>query len=74
MKAGRKPAIGRVILMSAAFNRTVAEIVRATGARPETVRKVLIRAEDRGEIVLRRFVRGRCGRTIFVERHTAVDY
>ncbi len=73
MKAGRKPSVAIRVMRVAALFRTVAEISRETGVRPEQVRSILYRASDRGEIVLRRFVQGKCGRTIFVERHTAVD-
>ena len=66
MKAGRKPTIGRVVLMQAQFHRTVAELAKATGAHPHTVRDVLRRASDRGEIVLRRFTKGKSGRAIVI--------
>jgi predicted transcriptional regulator len=52
--------------MQAEFYRTVAELAEVTGADPKTVRKVLIRAADRGEIVLRRFVKGKSGRAIVI--------
>lgn len=48
-RAGRKPTIGRLVLMQAQFHRTVADLSRATGASPDTVRKVLRRAADRGQ-------------------------
>lgn len=67
MKRGRKPTIGAVILSKVEQHRTVVELVQATGAHPHTVRDVLRRASDRGEIVLKRFIRGKSGRTIFVE-------
>lgn len=66
MKRGRKPTIGAEILAKAQFYRTVAELVAATGAKPHTVRDVLRRASDRGEIVLKRFVRGKSGRAMKV--------
>lgn len=65
-RAGRKPTIGRLVLMQAQFHRTVADLCRATGASPDTVRKVLRRAADRGEIVMRRFVRGKSGRAMLI--------
>lgn len=67
MKRGRKPTIGRLVLAKAPFCRTVAELVKATGAKPHTVRDVLRRASDRGEIVIKRFVQGKSGQTMFVE-------
>jgi len=66
MKRGRRPTIGRLVLMKAQFLRTVAELSAATGASPHTVRTVLRRASDRGEIVLRRFVQGKSGRAMVV--------
>lgn len=66
MRRGRKPTIGAVILSKAQHYRTVAELARATGAHPHTVRDVLRRAADRGEIVLRRFVSGKSGRAMCV--------
>lgn len=66
MKRGRKPTIGAEILAKAQFYRTVAELAVATGAKPHTVRDVLRRASDRGEIVLRRFVQGKSGRAMRV--------
>lgn len=66
MRRGRKPGIGAVILAKAPFYRTVAELAKQTGANPHTVRDVLRRASDRGEIVLKRFVQGKSGRTICV--------
>jgi predicted transcriptional regulator len=66
MKRGRKPSIGTVVLNKAQLYRTVAELAKATGADPHTVRDVLRRAADRGEIVLKRFVQGKSGRAISV--------
>lgn len=66
MKRGRKPTIGAEILAKTQFYRTVAELAAATGAKPHTVRDVLRRASDRGEIVLKRFVRGKSGRAMKV--------
>lgn len=65
-RAGRKPTIGRLVLMQAQFHRTVADLSRATGASPDTVRKVLRRAADRGEIVVKRFVQGKSGRAMLI--------
>lgn len=65
-RAGRKPTIGRLVLMQAQFHRTVADLSRATGASPDTVRKVLRRAADRGEIVVKRFVSGKSGRAMWI--------
>ena len=67
MKAGRPATIGKVILCKAQFYRTVAELSRETGASPHTVRDVLRRASDRGDIVLKRFVKGKSGRAIVVK-------
>lgn len=65
-RAGRKPTIGRLVLMQAQFHRTVADLSMATGASPDTVRKVLRRAADRGEIVVKRFVQGKSGRAMWI--------
>lgn len=65
-RRGRPATIGAVVLEKARFYRTVAELVRETGASPDTVRNVLRRASDRGEIKLRRFLSGKSGRTIMV--------
>lgn len=67
MKAGRPATIGRLVLAKAQFYRTVAELAKETGASPHTVRDVLRRASDRGEIVLKRFVKGKSGRAIVVK-------
>lgn len=64
---GRKPTIGLNIMASAQFNRTVADIVRETGAKPNTVRKVLRDAETRGVFVIRRLYKGRGNKRIEVE-------
>ena len=66
MKAGRPATIGKVILCKAQFYRTVAELSRETGASPHTVRDVLRRASDRGDIVLKRFVKGKSGRAMVI--------
>jgi hypothetical protein len=66
MRPGRPATIGKLILHQAKFHSTVAELVIATGADPKTVRKALIRASDRGEIVLRRFVKGKSGRAMVI--------
>lgn len=51
--------LSSVVLQSVAFNSTVAEIVRDTGAKPNTVRVVLQRAKAKGIIHIERFYRGR---------------
>ena len=66
VKAGRPSTIGRVVLEKARFYRTVADLVKETGASPHTVRDVLRRASDRGEIVLKRFVKGKSGRAMVI--------
>lgn len=65
---GRKRTIGLLVMQSAVMNRTVAEIVRATGAKPNTVRVVLQRAAVKGDIHITRFNRGRSSRAIMVEQ------
>lgn len=65
-RRGRPATIGKIVLEKAQFFRTVAELAAATGAHPHTVRDVLRRASDRGDIVLKRFVSGKSGRTILV--------
>lgn len=67
-KRGRPATIGKLVLQKAAFYRTVAELARETGAQPGTVRDVLRRAADRGDIRLRRFFSGKCFQTILVEK------
>lgn len=59
----------KLIVQSAAFNSTVADIVRATGAKPNTVRVVLQRAATKGKIHIKRFYQGRSSRTIKVISH-----
>ena len=66
---GRKSTIGTLVMHHARFNATVADIVRATGAKPNTVRVVLQRAAANGSIHLVRFYRGRSARTIKVVNH-----
>lgn len=68
---GRKSTIGSVIVQSAKFNRTVADIVRATGAKPNTVRVVLQRAATRGDIHIKRFAKGKGNHRIHVDCHDA---
>lgn len=65
-KRGRPATIGLEVLSKAQFYRTVAELAQATGAKPHTVRDVLRRASDRGDIVLKRFLSGKSGRAIVV--------
>ena len=67
MKRGRPATIGLVILAKVQFYRTVADLSRETGATPDTVRNVLRRASDRGDIVLRRFIKGKSGRAMVVK-------
>jgi predicted transcriptional regulator len=66
--SGRKKTIGGIVMQKAAFCQTVAAIVRETGAKPNTVRSVLRRAADQGEIAYTRFRSGRSSRAIRVER------
>lgn len=66
---GRKQTIGILVMQSAQFNRTVADIVRATGAKPNTVRVVLQRAATRGDIHIKRFRKGKSARAITVDCH-----
>ena len=68
VKSGRRSTIGKLILDKAVFCQTVAAIVRETGAKPNTVRSVLRRAADQGEIAYIRFRSGRSSRAIRVER------
>lgn len=56
-------------MQSAQFNKTVADIVRATGAKPNTVRVVLQRAASKGDIHIRRFYKGRSARAIEIDCH-----
>jgi transcription initiation factor IIE alpha subunit len=69
MSRGRKPTIGAVVMSKVQFYSSVAEIVRETGAKPNTVRAVLRRAADKGSIHIERFYRGRSARTIRVIYH-----
>lgn len=57
------------VLIAAQFNHTVAEIVRETGAKPNTVRVVLQRAATKGIVHLTRFQKGRSSRAINVTCH-----
>lgn len=66
---GRKSTIGKLVMQSAQFNRTVADIVRATGAKPNTVRVVLQRAATNGEIHIKRFRQGKSARAIEINCH-----
>ena len=68
MKVGRPATIGNLILSKALFNRTVADIVRETGAKPDTVRSVLRRASDRGEVVIKRFYKGKQSKSMVVRQ------
>jgi predicted transcriptional regulator len=51
--------IGRAVIDSVGLCSTVSEIVRETGAKPNTVRVVLLRAKAKGIIHIERFYRGR---------------
>lgn len=62
--SGRKKSIGTLILARAVFCQTVAAIVQETGAKPDTVRSVLRRSADKGEIAYTRFRAGRSARAI----------
>jgi len=66
VKVGRPSTIGQRVLAKALFYRTVTELSRETGASPSTVRDVLRRASDRGEIAIDRFVKGKSGRAMVV--------
>lgn len=67
MKRGRKTTIGTDILAKAQTYRTVAELSREIGASPGTVRDVLRRASNRGDIAIRRFIKGKSGQAMHVE-------
>lgn len=67
-RPGRPATIGNLILSKALFNRTVADIVRETGAKPDTVRSVLRRASDRGEVVIKRFYKGKQSKSMVVRQ------
>jgi predicted transcriptional regulator len=62
-------SLTKKIVQSTRFNQTVAEIVRATGAKPNTVRVVLRRAAVKGVIHIERFYRGKSAKTIKVISH-----
>lgn len=67
---GRKRTIGQVIRNKARERSiTVAEIVRETGAKPNTVRVVLNQAAARGEIHITRFYVGHSARGIRAISH-----
>ena len=66
MRAGRKPVYAERVMTAARELRTVAEIALHTGATEDCVRKALRRAADRGEVTIRRFRSGKCGRVIYV--------
>lgn len=68
MNSGRRKTIGKVILEKAVFCQTVAAVVRETGAKPDTVRSVLRKAADKGEIAYARFRAGHRPKVIKVER------
>lgn len=65
-RPGRPATVAHRVMALATPSRTVAQIVSATGLDAGTVRAVLRRASDRGEIRLKRFVSGKSGRTIVV--------
>ena len=66
---GRRSTIGKLVMQHAQFSATVADIARATGAKPNTIRVVLHRAAANGSIHLTRFYRGRSARAIKVIVH-----
>lgn len=66
INSGRKKSIGRIVMQKAVFCKTVAEIVRETGAKPDTVRSVLRRASSSGEIAMGKFVDRKGNRRISV--------
>lgn len=67
---GRKRTIGQVIRNKARERSiTVAEIVRETGAKANTVRVVLNQAAARGEIHITRFYLGHSARAIKAISH-----
>lgn len=66
---GRKSTIGKLVMQQARLSATVADIARATGAKPNTIRVVLQRAAAQGSIHITRFYRGRSARTIKVVSH-----
>jgi hypothetical protein len=67
---GRKRTIGQIIRNKARERSiTVAEIVRETGAKPNTVRVVLNQAASRGEIQITRFYVGHSARGIRAISH-----
>lgn len=67
---GRKRTIGQVIRNKARERSiTVAEIVRETGAKANTVRVVLNQAAARGEINITRFYLGHSARAIKAISH-----
>lgn len=67
INSGRKKSIGRIVMQKAVFCQTVAAIVKETGAKPDTVRRVLRNAAEKGEIAIRRFQSGKSTRSIRVE-------
>jgi transcription initiation factor IIE alpha subunit len=69
MSRGRKPTIGTIVMHKAQFYSSVSEIVRETGAKPNTVRAVLRRAANNGLIHIERFYRGRSARTMKIIYH-----
>lgn len=67
---GRKRTIGQIIRNKARERSiTVAEIVKETGAKPNTVRVVLMREAANGTIHITRFYRGKSARAIKVDSH-----
>jgi predicted ArsR family transcriptional regulator len=65
-KVGRPASAAILVMSKVQMYRTVAELSKATGVHPHTVRSVLRRAADRGEIVVKRFLSGKSGRAIVV--------
>jgi predicted transcriptional regulator len=76
--AWRRGEAKKLVMQKAAFCQTVAAIVRDMKAEgrdvsPDTVRAVIRRAADHGDIVLTRFRMGRSSRAIkVIERDPAV--
>lgn len=60
----KRPTVASSVLNNALLGRDVTEIVRATGAKPQTVRQVLRRAFIAGEINIIRFKKGRSNRAV----------
>lgn len=68
----KRPTVTSSVLNNALLGRDVTEIVKATGAKPQTVRQVLRRAFIAGEINLTRFKKGRSYRAVRISRKVDV--